>query len=31
MMIPPPMPVPLIAAYNQLHNGRDEDWQTGRP
>jgi len=21
-------PVPLIAAYNQLHDGRDEDWQT---
>jgi hypothetical protein len=22
-----PKPVPVIAAYNQLHNGRNEDWQ----
>ncbi len=22
-----PRPVPVIAAYNQLHQGRDEDWQ----
>jgi len=26
-----PTAVPLIAAYNQLHDGRDEDWQAVKP
>jgi hypothetical protein len=26
-----PRPLPVVAAYNQLHNGLNEDWQRVRP